>query len=625
MSPKRDPVPRARSALQWLSGILMLGIIVAGVIAAGMRLWQDIDIQRLTRTPSLAEPYEMPKPLPPTPAALIGEPYRVTLFYSHTSAAFFPDPQYYPNLVNRWEALIAKNDGPVSRISRSEEVADLPLDRVLLVPSTVCMTRREVNRLREYADRGGALVISWAAGARDSTCAWRGWEATARLIGAPAIREIEQREALYFAIPAGTPLSPGFGPGTRVELHYESQLAAAATGTRVYWADWALNSAPVEGTGDWNAAAVTNVTDGGGRIVWFGFRIGHGATPQDETHIEMMLANGLRWAAGIPTAELAPWPEAARSALMITQDVESRFGNAVALADIARRKSNPVTFFVVSQLALDFPHIADSIRDVGEIGSQTSDHSVIAGLSYSDQRSRLSRSWSEIRDWAGGPAFGLHPPEERIDEETLQAWREIGGEYIVAVNDSRSGSPEVYDTPAGQMVLLPRIIKDDYNVFVQESAMRSRHLTEAYLQGMAKVHAIGGLAVVSLRSQVGGEPGRVRVIGEVIDSARSEHDWWITTGRSAAIWWLTRRETLVDLNRLSNGSIEIEVTAPSSRTLTNAWLNLLLPGDPLDWIPHIDGRPWRYSETNWGLLIPVPELSSNQLATVTIVLQPSEN
>lgn len=623
MSPKRDPVPRARSALQWLSGILMLGIIVSGVVAAGMRLWQDIDIQRLTRTPALAEPYEIPTQLPPTQAAVLEDLLQVALFYSRPSAAFFPDPEYYPNLVNHWETLIEQSGGRVSRIESIEEVSKLGSDQVLLVPSAVCMTNSEATALRQHAERGGGLVMTWAVGARDSTCAWLGWDTAARLTGADGIREIEQREAIYFAVPAGTPLSPGFAPGTRVELHYESQLAAAATGTRVYWSDWALNSAPAEHTVDWNAAAITNITDAGGRIVWFGFRMGHGATTQDETRIATLLVNGLRWAAGIPTAEIALWPHAARSALMITEDVESHFDNAIALAAVARHKSSPMTFFVVSQLAQEFPDVADSIRDTGEIGSQTSDHSVIAGLSYSDQHSRLSRSRSEIRDWSGDSVFGLHPPEERIDEKTLQAWREIGGEYIVAVNDSRSGSPEVFQTPAGQIVLLPRIIKDDYNVFVQESALRSRHLTDAYLRGMAKVHAIGGLAIVSLRTQVGGEPGRVKVIEDVIDSARIQSDWWITTGHDAATWWLTRRDTGVQLKRRAAGSIEIEVTAPSSHMLTSAWLNLLLPGDPLGWGPQIDGQPCPYSETNWGLLIPLPELSASE--TIRIVLRPSAN
>ena len=159
------------------------------------------------------------------------------------------------------------------------------------------------------------------------------------------------------------------------------------------------------------------------------------------------------------------------------------------------------------------------------------------------------------------------------------------------------------------MVLLPRIIKDDYNVFVQESALRSIRLTEAYYQGMLKVHAIGGLAVVSTRSQVGGEPGRVRVVGEIIDSARAMGGWWIATGREVADWWLARRETDIQTTRAPNGDIVVRLAVAETGFLRGAWLNVDLPGYPEEWTPTVDGRPSRYELSDWGMRIPLEDLS----------------
>ncbi len=621
MPPKRDPVPRARSALQWLTGILMLGVIAAGVIAAGVALWQNIDIQRLTRTPALADPMSVPPALAAKPAAFAHDSFSAALFYSRRSAGFFPDPEYYADLANDWERVIADAGGRVTRVSSANEIDSLPADYLLVAPSAVCLTSQETGALRRHADRGGGLVINWAVGARDSTCAWLGWDAVTRLTGAREVRELEPRDALYYSVPSGIPLSLGINPGTRVELRFESQLAVAMPGTLVYWSDWALNAAPAENTAQVNAAALTNVTETGGRVVWFGFRMGQGARSEDEERNLRLLGNGVSWAAAKPAAQIDTWPAAARSALMVMQDVEAQFPNVLAMADIVRHRNTPVTFFVVSQLALDHPEIADSLRDVGEIGSQTSDHSVIADLPYSDQRSRLNRSRAEIRDWIGYTALGLHPPEERFDVNTLRAWREMGGIYIVAVNDSRAASPEVYETPAGNIVLLPRIIKDDYNVFVQEGALRSRHLTEAYLEGMTKVRAVGGLAIVSLRSQVGGEPGRVRVIDEIIDSAAAQGEWWIATGQQLAQWWLAREETDVAIEYLPNADLEVRVTAPTTDSLTSGWLNVVLPGDAKDWVPRSKGNPLSYSETNWGLRMPLPTLGPGE--QVVIILRRS--
>jgi peptidoglycan/xylan/chitin deacetylase (PgdA/CDA1 family) len=444
----------------------------------------------------------------------------------------------------------------------------------------------------------------------------------ASLTGSPDVREIEQRNALYLTVPADLPFSAGFDPGTRVELRFESQLAAVGSGVRVYWSDWALNAAPVADAEAVNTAALASVAESGGRMVWFGFRLGQGATPRDEERLAALAMNGVRWAAGVPTAELLPWPGGARSALLIAEDVETEFPNAAALAALATRKSVPVTFFVVSQLALDYPDLAAALTRAGEVGSQTSDHAVLLGLSLAEQRTKLTRSWAEIRGWTGDSAFGLHPPEERFDLNTLRAWRQAGGSYLVGLNEARTGSPEVFETGDGEVVLLPRIVKDDYNVFVQESALRARRLTEAYLEGMAKVRALGGIAVLSLRSQVGGDPGRVEVVGEVVDSARANGDWWIATGRDIAAWWSARRATALQVVRASEAEIVIDVTAPAGAALSGASLRVVLPERAADWEPSIGGEGVAYARTPLGVRLTLPDLGPGERVTVTLAPEP---
>jgi len=618
MSPRRDPIPRATGALHWLRGFLVLGIVGAAVVAAGIMLWENLDIQRLTRTSALAEPVTVPPALPPAPLAAASESYEAALYYSHASAAHFPDSAYYPDQLDRWEGLMAATGARVLRVSSAAQVEALPATEVVVVPAALCLGGDELTALRAHLGRGGGLVLTWATGARDEACEWRGWEAVASLTGSQEVREIEQRSALYLTVPADLPFSAGFDPGTRVELRFESQLAAAGTGERVYWSDWALNAAPVADAEAVNTAALAGVAESGGRMVWLGFRLGQGATPRDEERLTALATNGVRWAAGIPMAELLPWPGGARSALLIAEDVETEFPNAAALAALATRKSVPVTFFVVSQLALDYPDLAASLTRAGEVGSQTSDHAVLFGQTLVEQRTKLARSWAEVRGWTGDSAFGLHPPEERFDLNTLRAWRQAGGSYLVGLNEARTGSPEVFESGDGEIVLLPRIVKDDYNVFVQESALRSRRLTEAYLEGMAKVRALGGIAVLSLRSQVGGDPGRVEVVGEVVDSARSTGDWWIATGRDIAAWWSARRAAALHVIRATGDEIVIDVTAAAEAGLSGASLRVVLPERAAGWVPGIDGRGVAYSRTQLGVRVTLPDLMPGDRVVVTI-------
>jgi peptidoglycan/xylan/chitin deacetylase (PgdA/CDA1 family) len=509
--------------------LFVLGLIGAAVIGGGAVLWENVDVQRMTASAALREPHLAPPSLlPNTPAHSRGV-FFASLYFSQTSSDFFDDRAYYPSLLQAWEGLLQDAGAQVTRISGAEAVEALDTGRLLVAASSVCLSDEEVAAFRGFAERGGGLVLTWATGARDSGCVWQGWDALNTLTGITEFNTLEQRDAVYVTVPAGIPLAAGFGPATRIELRYESQLALAMEGPRLYWSDWSLNAEPVDETVGMDAASWLGKTSAGGRIVWYGFRLGHGASDRDEEQIARLFRNGVWWAAGIPIAEIAPWPHGNQSALVLTQDVESQFANSVDLARVAIEKAVPATFFVVSQLGVDHPTVAETLSEAGEVGSHSSDHSVVAGRTYIDQRARLSRTQAELSDWSGSPAFGLRPPEERFDEATLRAWKWAGGTYLVGANESRQGSPEVFETPEGLIVLLPRIIKNDYNVFVQEGAMRSRRLTEAYLAGMAKINALGALAIVSLRTQVGGEGARVQAIAEVIDSARAQGDWYHDT------------------------------------------------------------------------------------------------
>jgi hypothetical protein len=177
----------------------------------------------------------------------------------------------------------------------------------------------------------------------------------------------------------------------------------------------------------------------------------------------------------------------------------------------------------------------------------------------------------------------------------------------------------VFDTPDGKLVLLPRVIKDDYNVYVQDGAMRLRRLTEAYLAGMNKINALGALAVVSMRTQVGGEGSRVQVAADVIDSARARGDWWFAAGSEMAEWWLARWETVLDVRDAAEGQLEVTVRADEVIGLDGAWLEVFLPGTAEDWIPRQGGALMRHLRTEWGIRIPLADIAPGAEVLVELV------
>lgn len=657
MPRRRDPVPRARSMGHWLGGILLLGIMGGAVVAAAILLWENLDIEQLAPTVQAAEePQPLPLPHAPPPPAAEGREFTAVLLNSDRNRAYFPDTAYYPRTLRRWRALAESVGGRVTEVGSlenvEEELGGIGAGDLLLVPEAPCLSAPELRFIRNHLDSGGNLVANWAVGARDEACEWRGWETIAQLTEAQDVRELAVREALFVTVPAGTPLSPGLDPGTRIEFLSAPALAVRKDGPRIYWSDWALNPAPDESGGGADAASSVISTEAGGRAVWFGFQLSNVATPNDSARLDRVVQNGMRWAAGIPLASVAPWPQGMRAAMSFTQDVEADYRNAGAMAQVLQEKGVPGTFFAVSQLVMEDRELAAALLAAGEVGSHSPDHTPLAGLTAMDQRLRLRRGWSDTRAWTGVEPAGLRPPEERFDNNTLQAWLDAGGEYVMGVNDARSGSPEIHRFGQEAMVLLPRLLKDDYNVFVQDGAMRGERLTEAFLEGTRKLRSIGGFAGLTLHTQILGTGARLDALRVVADTAAAQGDWWIATAKDVAAWWRQRDGVRLAFSRAATAApheaaeesapdpadqepgpsgdspesgLWLTVQAPPAEGIQGAWVDILLPAGIGDLKPLVDGVPVSFIATELGLRVPVGDLEAGEIHEIELRPFPPED
>lgn len=626
MRRRRDPVPRAHHPWGWLGGILILGVLMAGAVSAALALWENIDIRRLTRAPGDAQLVTLPDPSsPPSPAVAVADSaFQVTLYSSEATAGYFPQREYYPAVLDRWRDLASEAGAVVRTVGSPSEVEAMDGRGLVVAPSAVCLGDGEIRALRHHAERGGGLLLTWATGARDEHCEWRGWEVVQDFTEALDVRELDQREGVFLSIPSSLPLSSGIEPAARVELRWDSPLALATTGTRIYWSDWALNPSPAAGTEDVDAAAALRTLKGGGRIAWFGFTANAAVGPLDKARVARLLTNGLLWGAGIPVAEMMPWPRGSQSALVLAQELSGELGNVRYLAEAAAERKVPATYFVVSQLTRDHPEISELLEQSGEVASQTSDNSPLAGLPEPEQQTRLRRSVSELRSWTGSEPVGLRAPEESADEETLRAWRSLGGTYVVGLNSGRTASPEVFELADGPLVLLPRAIKDDYNLLVQERVMRSPDVAAEFMAGIEKLRALGGLSVLTVNSQLSATERHVGAISTVLDSIRSEEGWWFATGADVAEWSLARRETSVEASRDEEGRVGLVVRAPADRPLRGGWIEVTLPEGSEGWEAVVDSVPVAYGESAWGLVIPLDDLEPGEARTVILQRAPDE-
>jgi len=643
MRPRRDPVPRAKEAWWWLGGLLTLGLAGGAVVAAGIALWENIDIRQLA--PALQETVAAaPVPAMPPAAVRSGGGFEAVLFESELNHGFFQDTTFHPRQIARWREIAEAMDGRIRIVSDAEGLNGVRADELLLVPEAPCVSSDELALISRHLSRGGSIVTNWAFGVRDGTCAWRGWQPLLDLTGAEAIRELTDREALFLTVPTGLPTSAGIDPGTRVELRPDPAIALRMPGERIYWSDWALNPTPDPDGAGADVAVATTTTGQGGRIAWFGLRHGQGVTNRDEAWVARVLANGVRWAAGGPYASPGAWPGAARAALVFALDVEGQEAsvNARDAAAMFELEELPVSFYVVSQLVQDDELLARALASAGEVGSQTVDHTPVAGLTPQDQTIRLRRSWNDVEDWVGEGPAGLRPPEETVDAVTLPAWARVGGRYVLASNGARSASPELHRTEAGPMVLLPRLLKDDYTVIVRDITLRSRRLADAFVAGTRKMRAIGGLAVVAGHTQIIAPGPRLEAVRAVADSVRAQGGWWMAEAREVADWWLDRSSVRL-------GWAATAVTAPDAQAAEPAvepameedllvsfmpgkdvgdvgsrieelWVEVVAPELPEAAIPLVDGTSVDFIEERWGMRVRIGTIPAGVERRVSFVI-----
>jgi peptidoglycan/xylan/chitin deacetylase (PgdA/CDA1 family) len=612
----------------------MLGVLGAGVVAAAVALWENVDIRQLT--PELAAaPPAPPTPIPPPAGTHPPIPFDAVLFDSEANAAYFTDSTYYREELGRWRSLLEASGGTVRTATGSVELQATAPDELMVLPEAPCLSSGELAAVGAHVARGGSVVTNWAVGVRNGSCAWRGWSTLLELTGAEAVRELPARPSLYLTVPGGLPVAPGLDPGTRIELRPEPAIGLRLPGVRAYWSDWALNPAgDREGAGA-DAAVSTTVTPEGGRVSWFGLRTRQGATPMDSARVDRLLSNGILWAAGVPTAAASPWPGAAQAALLFAIDVEgaTAYVNATDAAAMFALEGLPVTFFPVTRLVQGDDSLAAVLTAAGEVGSQTVDHGRLAGLTYQDQATRLRRSWNDIEEWTGvGPA-GLRPPEEAIDELTLRAWKQAGGTYVLASNEARSASPEIHDTRAGPLVLLPRLLKDDYTIVVRDATLRSRGLGDAFLDGARKVRAIGGLAVVAGHTQIIVRGPRLDAVRTVADAARAQGDWWIARADEVAAWWLARSGVEVAWTpaepptrnglRLA-GKWDLLVSTSSEVAIEDLWIDVVLPGTTGEIVPLVNGLSVDFLEEPWGVRVRVGTLGPEAQRRITLATPAAE-
>jgi hypothetical protein len=180
------------------------------------------------------------------------------------------------------------------------------------------------------------------------------------------------------------------------------------------------------------------------------------------------------------------------------------------------------------------------------------------------------------------------------------------------------------------MVVLPRLIKDDYNVIVQDGALLSERIGEAYVAGTRKLRAIGGLAVVSGHTQIMVNGRRVEAFRTVGRAVRAEGNWWIARADEVAAWWRVRAQVEIAFapplppppgeTMSPSGQPDVLVRGPTEGGLRDVWIDLVLPRSSESVVPFVDGESVDFAATEWGLRVPVGNLAPGDERRISLLV-----
>ncbi|HEX4468790.1 MAG TPA: polysaccharide deacetylase family protein [Gemmatimonadaceae bacterium] len=516
----------------------------------------------------------------------------VDILRDESAASFYTTPGTLDSITGAWQTALTAAGADARVVSATAASADRNA-RVLVVPSSPCLTVEAREAIDGITMRGGGIIVTGLTGVYDAGCRPIGYGLIVAITGASRADTLDSRPMTYLTLPAGGPLTVDIPPGSRIDLNPGRQLALRLMQRDAFFSDYALQPQPAGNTPLLDVA-ITHRSYGRGRIVYWGFELRDVVhLPWDRALSAILVRNSVAWAAGLPIGSIEPWPKGRIAAATIAQDVESGFSNAQYALDSLEAAHVRSTFFLTSDLARDYSRLSRDLANAGEVGSHTENHRLLGGLPLGDQRARLAKSENDLARLIGLPVvMGLRPPQEQFDVATMSAWLAVGGRYVFGANDSRSVSPELLPIGHDTLVLIGRVGSDDFAAAAEahdDPAKTAKILLDEY----ARYRALGGLYALSYHSQVLATPDLVPALAHVARKLAADTAIWLATTGEIADWWrvraqldarITQRSDGFDVvvrnrgERLVGGAV-LRVDLPSSRPLGGATA-VLLPAHP---------------------------------------------
>jgi peptidoglycan-N-acetylglucosamine deacetylase len=548
------------------------------------------------------------------PSARLRDRVRVLVLHDDAAASFYGTTGMLDSITGAWTSALGAVGADYAVVSADAARSDRSA-RVLVVPSSPCLTVEAREAIEQITARGGGVVMTGLTGVDDAGCRPIGYGLIVALTGASRADTLETRPMTYVTLRAGGPLTADIPPGSRVDLNPDRQVALRLPRRDAFYSDYALQPQPAGGKPILDAA-ITHTSYGRGRVVYLGFELRDIVSlPWDRELGNLLVRNAVTWAAGLPVPSVEAWPNGHLAAAAIAGDLEAGFANARFAADSLAAARIRSTYFLTSNIATENARLSHDLANGGEVGSHTENHRLLGGLPLDVQRDRLQTTQHDLTRLLGLPVDGLRPPQEQFDRATMAAWLAVGGHYVFGANDGRSASPELLQIGRDTLALIGRVGSDDFAAVAAAHGDPQR--TADLLEGeYERIRALGGAYVLSYHSQLLATPPLVPALARMARTLAADSTAWIATLDQIAEWWRGRaqlqasvrpREDGFDLTirnhgeRLVRGAVvRVDLPAAHSIESSNAPLLPATPGTVRVQIRPIPGKTTQVYSVEYG-------------------------
>lgn len=531
-------------------------------------------------------------PMPADAAAISapGPDCRVAILRSEYTSKFLEKAANYYAHIEYWRKLAQNMRMPVEVIGDDQLEAGLQSFNVLLVPSAICLSQKEKDRIREFVSKGGGVICTWATGARDQGGTWKGLDFLSDLTGADSFDFTERSTPWYVSFLGGNPLTAGTPGGHRIQVDSPERLEAKSISVDGYWSDSRLFPIDPRLPAIFQGAAIHN-TVGKGRVAWFGFQENSAvAGGTNKTALDLALKNALAWTGQRTLCALNPWPASHASATVFSCDVEEDYFNAGYAASAFRKLKEQATFFCQSELVKEDADLIPQLKGVGEVASHGDTHDGFSHAAILSQFIRLARSKWRLGRLGGNPVRGFHAPSDDFNNTTLKALVAAHYGYILIGGENSTGAESVLPDILlvsqtfrrfhrnMDLVRLTRTMDDDLHYSpLGIVGLSPSMITERAISDFQIIHGLGGLYIFSFHSQGFSAPEYVGIFPPII-SQLQQSGTWIATAEDVAQWWELRSHLSVGISGQGTRGVRLSVRYSGGAPLEGAALTVYPPG-----------------------------------------------